>query len=324
DVVVGCAELAELNTAEEGTPVSVEESAYEAAKEALGARVVDDQTLEVTLTEPAPYFPTVASLWVFFPAKQELIEEGGPDWWQDPTKQIGNGPFQVTQMEEGQLVTFEANENYWGGRPKLDTIEYVYIADSSTALEAYRAGDIDTYSVDPSQILQLQEDPELKDQLLRYPGANTWYLNYNLNQEPFQDKKVREAFAYAFDRETYCDVIRQGDCVATYSWVPADVPGSIQTEAYAFDPEKAKQALAESTYGGAENLPEIRYYYSSDDPVNQKRAEWVAGQYRDILGVELILEPTEGTTLSGLRRDPETYPQFTIYNWYQDYPDPQN
>lgn len=324
DVVVGCAELAELNTAEEGTPVSVEESAYEAAKEVLGAQVVDDRTLEVTLTEPAPYFPTVASLWVFFPAKQELIEEGGPDWWQDPTKQIGNGPFQVTQMEEGQLVTFEANENYWGGRPKLDTIEYVYIADSSTALEAYRAGDIDTYSVDPSQILQLHEDPELKDQLLRYPGANTWYLNYNLNQEPFQDKKVREAFAYAFDRETYCDVIRQGDCVATYSWVPADVPGSIQTEAYAFDPEKAKQALAESTYGGAENLPEIRYYYSSDDPVNQTRAEWVAGQYRDILGVELILEPTEGTTLSGLRRDPETYPQFTIYNWYQDYPDPQN
>ncbi len=80
DVVVGCAELAELNTAEEGTPVSVEESAYEAAKEALGAQVVDDRTLEVTLTEPAPYFPTVASLWVFFPAKQELIEEGGPDW----------------------------------------------------------------------------------------------------------------------------------------------------------------------------------------------------------------------------------------------------
>jgi oligopeptide transport system substrate-binding protein len=324
DILVGCNELSSLNSAGEGTPVAIDDTAYEAAKKNLGVKVIDDQTIEFDLLAPAPYFPTVAGLWVLFPAKQELIEEGGTDWWKDPAKQIGNGPFQITEMDEGQLVSFEPNANYWGGTPKLDKIEYVYINDSDTALEAYKAGDLDILNPDPAQLPAIQADPELADQYVVYASANTWYLNLNLTQKPFDDLKVRQAFAYAFDRDTYCNDIQQGTCVATYSWVPEDVPGSIQTDAFKFDPEKAKQALAESSYGGPENLPEIKYFYNSDDPQNTSRAEWVAGQYRDILGVELTLEPTDGTTLSSLRRDPKTYPQFSIYNWYQDYPDAQN
>jgi oligopeptide transport system substrate-binding protein len=325
DIVAGCAEFANLFDPEAATPVAADDTeAYEAAKANLGVTVVDDRTLEVRFIAPAPYFPTIASLWVFFPVKQELVEAGGASWWQDPANHLGNGPFVLTQLEEQQLAAFAPNEHYWGGRPVVDGIEYVYITDSAAALEAYRAGDIDVLGVDPAQIPEIKEDAELSPELLTYGSANTWYLNFNMQLEPFQDKKVREAFAYAFDRDTYCEVILNGSCVPTLQWVPPDVPGAIQTEAYAFDPEKAKQALAESSYGGPENLPEIKYYYNSDDPLNTTRAEWIAGQYREILGVELTLEPTEGTTLSGLRRDPATYPQFTIYNWYQDYPDPQN
>ena len=325
DVVAGCAEFANLFDPEAATPVATDDTAaYEAARDAVGVRAPDERTLEIDFIAPAPYFPTVASLWVFFPAQQELIEAGGENWWADPANQIGNGPFQLTGLEDGQLATFEANENYWAGRPKVDGIEYVYIAESAAALEAYRAGDVDIIGVDPSQIATIEGDPELSDQLLRYAAANTWYLNFNLNEEPFQDVKVREAFAYAFDRETFCEVISFGSCVPTYSWVPSDVPGAIETNAFAFDPEAARAALAASSYGSAEALPEIRYFYGSGDPAAQARVEWIAQQYREVLGVELTLEPTEPTTLSGLRRDPETYPQFTIYNWYQDYPDPQN
>jgi oligopeptide transport system substrate-binding protein len=324
DILVGCNDLAGLNTAGEGTPVAIDDAAYEAAKDALGVKVIDDLTIEFDFLAPAPYFPTVASLWVLFPAKQELVEAGGKDWWKDPTKQLGNGPFQVTEMDEGQLVVFEKNANYWGGTAKLDKIEYVYIPDSEVALEAYRSGDLDILNPDAAQMPALEDDPDLSDEIVRYASANTYYLNYNMQQPPFDDLKVRQAFAYAFDRETYCTEILQGTCVPAYSWVPEDVPGAIQSEAFKFDPEAAKQALAESTYGGPENLPEIHYFFNSDDPLNQTRAEWIAGQFRDILGVEMILEPTDGTTLSSLRRDPATYPQFTVYNWFQDYPDPQN
>ncbi len=103
------------------------------------------------------------------------------------------------------------------------------------------------------------------------------------------------------------------------------LPGAIETDKYGFDPEAAVQALAESSYGGPEELPEIRMYYNSDTSGATERAEWVAGQYRDILGVELILEPTDGTTLVALRKDIESHPQlYLVGGWIQDYPDPQN
>lgn len=324
--IVGCEEFASIYPDLEATPdaATPDAAAIDAARAGLGVEALDERTLEITLKRPAAYFPYIASMWVLFPAQQELIEAGGDNWWADPANQIGNGPFQVTRLEEGQLVAFEASENYWAGRPKVDGIEYVYITDSAAALEAYRTGAVDIVGVDSSQLQQIDADPSLADQLLRYPGANTWYLNFNLNQEPFQDPKVREAFAYGFDRETYCEVISFGSCFPTYSWVPTDVAGSVEGEAFKFDPEAARAALAESTYGGPEALPEIRYYYGSGDPASQARVEWIAQQYREHLGVTLTLEPTEPTTLQGLRRSPDTYPQFTIYNWYQDYPDPQN
>jgi oligopeptide transport system substrate-binding protein len=233
--------------------------------------------------------------------------------------------FQITQYEEEQLIGFTANENYWGGRPLLDGIEYVYQGESAVAIEAFRAGDLDMVVVDPSLLPSIQGDPELADQLVSYPVASTYTLAMNLQQEPFNDKKVREAFAYAFDRETYCSAIRSGDCTPTLSWIPEGIPGSIETDAYAFDPDAAVQALSESSYGGPEALPEIQLYYNSDDSANTARAEWVAGQYQQILGVTITLVPTEGTALTELRKDPSTHPQLLLPGgWIQDYPDPQN
>ncbi|TXG81009.1 MAG: peptide ABC transporter substrate-binding protein, partial [Thermomicrobiales bacterium] len=150
-------------------------------------------------------------------------------------------------------------------------------------------------------------------------------LSFNLAMEPFTDIKVRQAFSQAFDRETYCAVIRNGDCFPTLSWIPLGLPGSIETDLYGFDPEAAVAALAESTYGGPEGLPEISLYYNSNDTANTARAEWVASQYRDILGVEITLVPTEGKALTALRKEPTTHPQMLLVGgWIQDYPDPQN
>jgi oligopeptide transport system substrate-binding protein len=327
--IVGCAEFAGSLTAPvvgEGTPAAeVDPAAYETTKAALGAKAIDDTTLELTLTHPAPYFPTVASLWVFFPAQQELIEQGGEDWWKDPANQLGNGPFQMTEYAEEQQVTFVANQNYWAGPPKLGGVEIVYQGETAVALEAYRAGDLDIVQVDPQQIPEIQADSELSQQLVQYPVASTYQLNFNLRQEPFTDLKVREAFSLAFDRATYCSVVRNGDCTPTLSWIPPGVPGSIETDKFGFDPEAAVAALAESTYGGPDALPEITLFYNSDDSANTARAEWVAGQYRDILGVTLTLEPTEGTALTALRKEPTTFPQMLLVGgWIQDYPDPQN
>ena len=97
-------------------------------------------------------------------------------------------------------------------------------------------------------------------ELVTIPDAGTDYFVFNVNREPFQDPKVREAFAYAFDRETWCRSWLGGTCLMALSMIPPGLPGHIDTDAFAFDPEKARQALADSSYGGPENLPEITWY----------------------------------------------------------------
>ncbi len=166
----------------------------------------------------------------------------------------------------------------------------------------------------------------LADQFLQYSVAFTaTTLTFNLTQEPFTDIKVRQAFSQAFDRETYCGIIRNGDCTPTLSWIPLGLPGSIETDLYGFDPDAAVAALAESTLRRTGRAPGNHLYYNSDDTANTARAEWVAGQYRDILGVEITLAPTEGTALTELRKEPTTFPQMLLVGgWIQDYPDPQN
>ncbi len=315
--IVGCADFAGADPADT--------AAYDTLKAGLGATTPDDRTLVLSLTQPAPYFATVVSLWVLHPARQDLVEAGGDEWWKDPAAQLGNGPFQMTGWDEGLQLTFAANENYWNGRPLLDGIEYVYQGESSIAIEAFRAGDLDIVDVDPAQIPVVSADPELADQVQQYAVASSYNLSFNLTQEPFTDIKVRQAFSHAIDRETYCGVIRNGDCVPTLSWIPLGLPGANETDQFGFDPEAAVAALAESSYGGPDALPELTMYYNSNDTANTARAEWLAGQFRDILGVEVALAPTEGTALTELRKEPTTYPQMLLVGgWIQDYPDPQN
>jgi oligopeptide transport system substrate-binding protein len=323
--IKGCAEFAGLALDEQGNAQEYTPEEHEAARAALGVRALDDRTLQIDMTNPAPYYHTIAYMWVFYPVKKEIVEKDPDNWWKTAENHIGNGPFTITGIDEDQRWTFAANDNYWQGRPKLDGIEYRYVEDAAVALEAYRAGDLDIVQLEPPQIPEVKADPELSKAFVSYPNASTYNLTMNLALEPFNDPKVRQAFSYAFDRETYCAEVREGDCVPTLSWIPPGTPGAIETDKFAFDPEAAKQALAESTYGGPEDLPEIHAYYNSERSGATERAEWMAGQYRDILGVDLILEPTDGTTLTALTKDNKTHPQLVmIGGWSQDYPDPQN
>src|SRR5215208_4651608 len=262
--IVGCAEFAGLSANEEGEAREYTPEEYEEARSALGAKALDDRTLQIDLTNPAPYYHTIAYTWVFFPVKKEIVDADPDNWWKSAENHIGNGPFRVTGIDENQRWTFEANENYWQGRPKLDGLDYVYVEDAAVALEAYRAGDLDTVQLEPPQIPEVQADPELSEAYVTYPTASTYNLAMNLTMEPFTDKKVREAFAYAFDRETYCAEIRSGDCTPTLSWIPEGIPGAITTDKYGFDPEAAETALAESTYGGPDGLPQITMAFNSD------------------------------------------------------------
>jgi ABC-type transport system substrate-binding protein len=115
-----------------------------------------------------------------------------------------------------------------------------------------------------------------------------------------------------------------GACQPQYSWIPPGQPGAIETEAYAFDPAKARQALAESSYGGPENLPPIIWYAVEDFEGDIIEAEWFSQMFRQVLGVELTIEYVSEEEKDAFYDNAalETFPQFAEHAWFADLPDP--
>ena len=112
--------------------------------------------------------------------------------------------------------------------------------------------------------------------------------------------------------------------VPTLTWIPPGYPGYKEGETrFGYDPEKGKAALAEAGFPNGEGLPEIKYTYSSSNPANQARAEYLVQMYQQSLGINLVLDPVEATTLTSMRKSVETHPN-VIGGWCADYPDPQN
>ena len=120
-------------------------AAYERALANLGVAALDDRTLEIRLTQPAPYFPSLAGWIGFAPVKQELIEAGGPEWWRDPANWVGNGPFQLAAIQpdaDPPSLLMTRNTRYWAGPTKLDGLELVLIP-GDERLAAYQRGELD-------------------------------------------------------------------------------------------------------------------------------------------------------------------------------------
>jgi oligopeptide transport system substrate-binding protein len=303
------------------------DAAVAAAKANLGVRALDDRTLEVRLEHPAPYLPQIAASWAFFPLRQDLIDAGGPEWWANPATRVGNGPFRLVDYgatKPNQRLTFARNDRYWGGHAKLDRITFLFDDYNDPAtLQAYRDGKYDMNWTPYDDLPAVEADPALSRDLVLLPVPGTIYFNFNITREPFQDQKVREAFAYAFDREAYCRELLFGVCRPTLSLIPPGMPGAIETDAYAFDPAKARQALAASTYGSPERLPQITWYGIADDPGSEREAQWFYQQFRQVLGIELKLVYTSGDEHDALYDAPATVPQFHESTWYGD-PDPRD
>ena len=317
---------------------SAEDADREALKAAVGIQALDtggnpctgyDQedclSLKLTLEKPAPYFHTVMGLWVTYPAKEENISEGGENWWNSSKYQTGNGPYILKSLEPFVKGYFTPNPNYWRGVGKVD-IEYQYIVDTAVAFEAYKNNEFDIIPSAAEDLGVIDADADLKAQHLVYPGSCTIAVMFHNGKPPFDDQKVREAFAYALDREGWVRDVDQGLSSPTLTWIPKGYPGYKEGETrWGFDPAKAVQALKESSYGGPEALnalgPKLTF---GDSPRNRVRFEWLAQQYRTVLGVDLQLDPVEATTLTALTKDINTTPIMFRLGWCADYPDPQN
>ena len=317
--ITGCEEWRSADPAAGDAVLQPLEAAVDEAILAL-----DEQTLQITLNQAAGYFPYVMATWVTYPSRQDLVEAGGPEWWQDPATYIGNGPFRLVSWTPEQEWVFERNETYYRGAPGIKTLIFEEIDNSQTEFLAFQQNEFDLIGPASSFLQQIEADPELSQLLHRQTGASTFYFSYNLQDPPFDNLQVRQAFAAALNRQQYVDQILSGVGQPAGTFLYQGIPGYQERYQQTYDPERAQQLLAEAGFPDGEGFPQQQLRYVADDPVAQQRATFWAQNISDVLNIDLELVPTDSAELQSLRTNRD--PSLTIYlgNWFEDYPHPQN
>ncbi len=317
--IVGCDDY--YNPDNEGKS----EADLQALQDAVGVKAVDDSTVEITLQQAQPTFTILLSMWPTWPVPTHIVANPGDDWPTDPTQLAFNGPFKVESYAPGDSMVFVRNDSYAGAHlAYLDKLTFKYIEDTETADNAYRNGELDMALANTSNLTGLKT--EFPDNLLSKPSASTIGLEMNLDHAPLDNLDVRLALSQATDRQTMVDVVLQGAHIPTTTWIPPDIIGQgITVDSFAdtigYDPDSAKQHLADAGYPDGEGFPTLSYIIR-DTPSNTGIAEFLQQQWKEILGIDIDIQVVDAPTRSAAftNEDFDLYPG----GWNQDYPDPEN
>jgi len=282
-----------------------------------GVSVIDDHTLQVTLASPRLTFLYKLAYPVSWIVDQYNV--GFPGWEMHPN---GTGPFRVLQHLEDQMLLLESNPWFYGGQPPITYVRYLMYAGYTQQL--YEQGEVDQAYVTRDQISRVEDPGDgLHGTLVTEPAMCTYYISLNTAAPPFDDPKVRQAFARAVDRERYVEALTNGEDMPALGLLPPGMPGyGASLEPPTFDPEAARALLAESSYGTA-GLPEIVWTVPTSGGYASAAVSFLADTWQRDLGVEVTLEGIEWQDYY-TRLDAGDYGQILLEGWCADYPDPEN
>jgi len=197
------------------------------------------------------------------------------------------------------------------------------INESAVSFQAYKNGELDIGGVAAEDLAAVKSDPVLSKEYSLNPGSCTFYLGMNTLRPPFDNLKVRQAFAQAFDRDAWVQDVFQGLALPTQTFIPPGFPGYEKSDQWKFDPAAAKKSLADAGFEDVTKLPPIKLTFSASAR-NKVRFEWMANQIKQNLGIDAQLDPVDPTAYSALTKDPKTTPQLYYLGWCADYPDQQD
>lgn len=300
-----------------------------ASLDEVGVTAVDDYTLEVQLETPTDYIVSLLSFYHFLPTKQEAVEAGADGAWaKDPANAVSNGPFKLTSYTIGGGLTLVKNEEYWNADAvKIDRIEGKFIDEASTAYQAYQSGELHFLPDVPSAEIPrlMAEDPNF----YVFPLLGTYYYNFNMDLELFQDARVRKALNLAIDRSLITETMASGQIPAA-GFVPVGFPDhegndfaetagtyGIPTDDSAI--EEARALLAEAGYPGGEGFPEFTIMYNTSEG-HQQVAELVQEMLKTNLGIETQLENQEWAVFQDTRKEGDY--EMARGGWLTDFMDP--
>jgi peptide/nickel transport system substrate-binding protein len=207
--------------------------------------IVDDYTVNLITKTPFRSF-LVNLAWVYL-LPPEAAEEMGDQFATNP---IGTGPYKFVRYVANEELVLEANEDYWGEPPQAETLIFRALPEDSTRLAALETGEVMAIpNVSPDSIDQLVSHEDL-EVVVADPATRIVHLAFVWGRPPFDNLKLRQAFNYAVDRQALVDTILNGlGAVADrHLFHSSSIGFNDDLQSYAYDPERAKELLAEAGY----------------------------------------------------------------------------
>jgi len=286
---------------------------------------VDQSTVKFTLCNPDPAFAAKVAFSAFAIQDKDFLDEKGGDSvaMSEPVTN-GTGPYMLSEWVRGDHITLVRNPNFHGDAPAVETVIFRWSAEAAQRLLELQSGTVD--GIDnpaPEDFETINADSNLK--LYPRDPLNVFYVGFQVDMEPFDDENVRKAFAMALDRQRIVDnFYPAGVSSVAEQFVPPPLkPGFTEGLTwYEYDPEAAKQMLADAGYpDGLEVTLTYRNVVRGYLPNVVQVAQDIQAQLAEI-GVTVTLEEMESTAFidaTSLGEKP-----FYLLGWTADYPDASN
>lgn len=297
-----------------------------------GVKVIDDYTLQITLTQPLSFFPKVLvhnACWIF---PKEAFEKYGEELRINP---VGTGPFIIDAIKEGNQVRLKRNQKYWrkdkfGNQlPYLDLVKITFTRDKKSELLNFKKDNLDMISKLPvdemeTALVGLNEAIDGKNTAFEYQqtaALNVQNYDFLHTGTVFKDKRVRQAFCYAINRNSLVQNVLSGEGEPAIHGVIPNFQSYDNTliKGYEFNPEKARALLAEAGYPNGEGFPQLTLTISDGGGVNSRIAEALYGMFKQNLGIHLNIDIIPFTTIQDRMRTGSM--EFSRKGWVADYPD---
>jgi peptide/nickel transport system substrate-binding protein len=258
--------------------------------EMSGLVALDDDTVQVTLTSADPVFYKRVASHLISPAKAS--QAVGPDgeevfqWWHPDNGVVTSGPFVPVSMDlDNNTAEFERNPNFWLAEPKLDRVILTAVTDSQTAITMFKNGELDAINelFTPTLVDELGSD-FVEGPMI--PRGHQFWLDWS--KEPTNDINVRKALILAVDPDKVFEAaFPQGPGQAVHQLLVGVEGVDSSYVWYEPDPDAAREALAASSYGSAENLPKLEFVGISQAS-HELAAQYIVEQWRQVLGIEQV------------------------------------
>ena len=225
---------------------------------------------------------------------------------------LGTGPFKFTHYDNAQqVVDVEAFSDYWEGAPHIQSLRVRVIADMNALQAELRSGRVDIApmptSLSPDAVKLLEQDPSL--QVLQFPGSNVVLLTLNTSSPPLDNDRVRQAIAYAVDRENMIKELLRGLAKIAHSIIPEESWAYTPGQKYSFDPNMAKKLLDEAGFKDPDgDGPKMRFekplvYKLSGSSIAGRQYAGVIQNYLKNVGIPVEIQtPEQNTLFDELRR----------------------